>query len=300
VKHRAARVGTVLLTTGLLAAMTAPALATSHHKAKVEKGTVISSAKVTKGTVSLGRVLTSSKGRVMYLYRADKSTVSRCTGECRTAWPRVMSAAKPRAAKGVRAGHLSRNKHHQVTYYGHPLYYFAGDHKAGKSTGEAANDFYVVSLTGKAVKPPRKHTKPTGPTGPTGPAEISTGTVGTGASATTALTNGAGRTLYALFTPDEKSTYSCTGSCLSTWLPVLTKGAPTTGGDASSPMVSTVTRSGVGTQVTYNGYPLYTYVSDTKAGQNDGEGQFGPAYFAPPYPFQYWYELSAGGSSVTH
>jgi predicted lipoprotein with Yx(FWY)xxD motif len=295
VRHRAARVGTILLTAGLLGAMTAPALATSHHKAKAKKGTIISSARVTKGSASLGRVLTSSKGRVMYLFKEDKSTVSRCTGQCRTAWPAVMSNAKPRAAKGVLARHLSRNKKHQVTYYGHPLYYFVGDHKAGKSTGEGEEDFFVVSLKGKAVKPPKKTTKPTKPTGPTGPAEVTTGTVGS----STALTTSSGRTLYALFSPDEKSSFSCIGSCLSTWLPLLTKGAPTAGGTAASGMLGTVARSGVGTQVTYNGYPLYTYASDTGAGQNNGEGQFGPAYFAPPYVFQYWYELSPGGASIT-
>ena len=45
----------------------------------------------------------------------------------------------------------------QVTYAGHPLYTFAGDTKAGQTTGEGLTNFGaswdVVSASGRAVEP---------------------------------------------------------------------------------------------------------------------------------------------------
>lgn len=256
----------------------------SHAK----KGTKITTVKAKK----YGRVLSNTKGRVIYLSKGDGKKVSHCNGACASTWPKVMSGAKPRAGAGLKAAHLSRTKKHQVTYYGHPLYYFFSDKKSGKVSGEGENGFFLINTHGKAVKPPKKTTKPTKPSGPAGPAEVATGMANTH----TVLISGDKRTLYALFDPDEKTTFSCTGSCLSVWQPLLTKGAPTAAGDANNSMLGTVTRAGIGTQVTYNGYPLYNYKPDTKAGQDAGEDLFGPLGYQPP-TYQYWYNVTAAGAS---
>jgi predicted lipoprotein with Yx(FWY)xxD motif len=290
VRHRGQLAGTILVSAGLLiAGVAAPALATSHSKPAVshaKKGTKIATVKTKK----YGKVLSNTKGRVIYLSKNDTSTVSRCTGECATAWPRVMSTKKPIAGAGLKAAHLSRNAKHQVTYYGHPLYYFFEDKKSGKVSGEAENSFFLVNVHGKAVKPPKKK-KPTGPTGPTGPAAVTTGMV----NAHTVLISG-DSTLYALFNPDEMTTFSCTGSCLTNWQPLLTKGTPTETGGADGTL-STVTRTGIGTQVTYDGLPLYSFTGDTKAGDDNGEMQFGPLYVPPTYTLQYWYNVTAAGAA---
>jgi hypothetical protein len=43
----------------------------------------------------------------------------------------------------------------QVTYAGHPLYYFVGDKAAGQTSGEGSNGFgapwYLVAPTGKQI-----------------------------------------------------------------------------------------------------------------------------------------------------
>ena len=43
----------------------------------------------------------------------------------------------------------------QVTYHGHPLYYYAGDSQPGDTTGEGLNQFgakwYVLASTGDKV-----------------------------------------------------------------------------------------------------------------------------------------------------
>ena len=281
-RNRSTLAASFLLSTALVAAAgSLPALASArpgvHHK-----GIEISTVKTSK----FGRVVSNQKGRVMYLYSKDGRKVSHCNGACAGAWPKVSSTSKPRAEDGISAKHLGRTKKGQVTYYGHPLYYFATGTKAGNTSGENVAGFFVVSPHGTAVKPKTKK-----PTGPSGPAEVTTGT----ASTDTVLTTSKGFTLYALTNPNEKTSYYCTGSCLGVWKPLLTKGAPTAAVSAMGSLLSSVNRSGVGHQVTYNGYPLYTYTGDSAAGQNNGEALFGPYY---PYSTQYWYDLKPDGTFI--
>jgi predicted lipoprotein with Yx(FWY)xxD motif len=82
------------------------------------------------------------------------------------------------------------------------------------------------------------------------------------------LTNAKGFTVYS-FAPDTAAKSNCNGSCAHYWPPVkgpLTAGAGVTG------KLATITRSDGSTQATYNGHPLYTYVSDTAPGQDKGNG----------------------------
>jgi predicted lipoprotein with Yx(FWY)xxD motif len=279
VNHRATRAGTILLSAGLVAAaLAAPAAAAVRHPVKAKaKGTVISTT-----TTKLGKVLATSKRRVMYLYAKDGHNVSHCSGGCLSVWPRVTTAAKPTAAKGVLKKHLGVIKHKQVTYYGHPLYYFNGD-KAGTAKGEDVGSFFAVSTHGTAVKPKKK---PTTPAGPTGPAVVSTGKAG----GVEVITSKNGHTLYD-FSGDSPPTIGCTGSCASTWPPLLTKGAPTASGDAKSSLLGTVKRPNGTIQVTYNGDPVYDYSADTKAGQDKGQVK---------YAFGgYWYDMLPSGAINT-
>jgi predicted lipoprotein with Yx(FWY)xxD motif len=178
----------------------------------------------------------------------------------------------------IRAKHLSRtSKHHQVTYYGHPLYYFAGDSKPGQASGEGVSSFFVVSTHGRAIKP-KKVTKPSG-------AEVTTGTVG----ATEVITSANGHTLYELSSEtDSPPTFTCVGSCPAVWPPLLTTGAPTAAGDAMAAELGTVKRPDGTTQVTYNHHPLYDYTGDTAAGTDNGEGIYDPP--------GYWYSLTPSGA----
>jgi len=82
------------------------------------------------------------------------------------------------------------------------------------------------------------------------------------------LTNAKGFTVY-WFGPDTSSTSNCNGSCATYWPPV--KG-PVTAGPGVTGKVGTITRSDGSTQATYNGHPLYIYVSDTAPGQAKGNG----------------------------
>ena len=105
----------------------------------------------------------------------------------------------------------------------------------------------------------------------------------------TILVDAKGRTLY-LFEKDQGVKSSCYGGCASVWPPLTTSGKPQAGPGASAALLGTTSRTDGTTEVTYNGHPLYYYVSDTQPGQTSGEGlnQFGAG----------WDVLSPAGNKI--
>jgi predicted lipoprotein with Yx(FWY)xxD motif len=87
-----------------------------------------------------GKALVGSSGRAIYLFEADKNGTSACTGACAAAWPPVTVTGTPQAGSGVNKALFGTIKRSdgttQVTYNGHPLYYFAGDTGAGTAKGQ--------------------------------------------------------------------------------------------------------------------------------------------------------------------
>ncbi len=118
------------------------------------KGAAIGMASGARGTY-----LTGPSGRAIYLWVADSHDKSSCSGACAQAWPPVVTHGTPVASHGVKTadlGTISRSDGtRQVTYDGHPLYYFAGDTSAGQTTGEGSNGFgakwWLVSPGGAAI-----------------------------------------------------------------------------------------------------------------------------------------------------
>jgi predicted lipoprotein with Yx(FWY)xxD motif len=108
----------------------------------------------------LGTILAAGpKKLTVYLFQADSSGSSACSGACAKAWPPVLSTGSPVAASGALAGDLGTIKRPdgttQVTYAGHPLYYFAGDTSEGDAFGQGSTAFgagwYVLTPSGSAV-----------------------------------------------------------------------------------------------------------------------------------------------------
>jgi predicted lipoprotein with Yx(FWY)xxD motif len=86
------------------------------------------------------------------------------------------------------------------------------------------------------------------------------------------LVSTSGLTLYHL--PSETaSNITCTGQCASVWPPFLLPSGDSgaSGGSAVSGSFGTVNRPDGGTQVTFDGMPLYTYVGDKAPGQATGQ-----------------------------
>ena len=107
---------------------------------------------------ALGKVLVAANGRTLYLFTADKDKTSTCYGQCASFWPPLI-ATKPTVGAGLKASLLGTTKRRdgksQVTYGGHPLYFFAKDKKAGAVNGQAFVHFggawWVVSAAGRKI-----------------------------------------------------------------------------------------------------------------------------------------------------
>lgn len=115
-------------------------------------------------STSLGRIVTNSSGRTLYVFSKDKNGKSACTGMCAKFWPPLIAAGKPRATAGARASLLGTTKRAdgrmQVTYKRHPLYTFVKDTKKGQVHGEGVTAFGghwdAISPAGAVVVPHAK------------------------------------------------------------------------------------------------------------------------------------------------
>jgi predicted lipoprotein with Yx(FWY)xxD motif len=109
-------------------------------------------------TTAVGKVLVAANGHTLYLFTADKGKKSECYGRCAGYWPPLF-AAKPTVGAGLKASLLGTTKRRdgklQVTYAGHPLYFFAQDKKAGQVNGQGfvhfGGSWWVVSAAGTKV-----------------------------------------------------------------------------------------------------------------------------------------------------
>jgi predicted lipoprotein with Yx(FWY)xxD motif len=78
-----------------------------------------------------GGVIADGKGEAFYLFDKEDSKKPRCYGACAQVWPPALTKGKPVAGNGVKQSLLGttkrRNGKLQVTYGGHPLYYYVDD-----------------------------------------------------------------------------------------------------------------------------------------------------------------------------
>ena len=86
------------------------------------------------------------------------------------------------------------------------------------------------------------------------------------------LVDSKGRTLY-MFVPDKRKRVTCVGACAAVWPPVtLAKGQKAVAaGEVKAKLLGSDPSPAGGRVVTYDKWPLYTYVADTKPGQATGQ-----------------------------
>jgi predicted lipoprotein with Yx(FWY)xxD motif len=103
----------------------------------------------------------------------------------------------------------------------------------------------------------------------------------------TVLVNSKGLTLY-MFVPDKQKRVTCKGACAIIWPPLKVKAGqkPTAGGAAKKKLLGLD-----GRVVTYNRWPLYTYIKDHKPGQATGQRVNNSG--------GRWYVLSPAGKVIT-
>jgi predicted lipoprotein with Yx(FWY)xxD motif len=115
--------------------------------------------RVTLHKSDYGKILADGRGRALYLFTHDDAK-SRCYGACAKAWPPFLTKGAPRAGARVKQKLLGTVKRSdgrkQVTYHGHPLYYYVGDHEPGQVLCQAVLEYggywYVVKRSGEPVR----------------------------------------------------------------------------------------------------------------------------------------------------
>ncbi len=110
------------------------------------------------GNPKLGRILVDAHGRTLYLFEKDTGGKSSCSGSCASVWPPLTTSGRPTPGTGVSdsaLGTTSTGGNTQVTYYGHPLYYYVSDSGPGQAGGQGLTQFgalwYVLSPQGHAI-----------------------------------------------------------------------------------------------------------------------------------------------------
>jgi predicted lipoprotein with Yx(FWY)xxD motif len=115
---------------------------------------------VSKHSHDDGTILAAGPKRLtVYLFEGDHGSTSACTGTCAQVWPPVTTAAAATAASGAVTadlGTITRSDGTtQVTYKGHPLYFYAKDKDDGDAYGQGVHgfgaDWYVLKPSGAKV-----------------------------------------------------------------------------------------------------------------------------------------------------
>jgi predicted lipoprotein with Yx(FWY)xxD motif len=152
--------GSALLATACSAAAASPSAPASSAPAAGSSASASTTGTViTTHAGSAGAFLTNGSGRTVYLWAKDGMNMSACSGACAAAWPPVPATGTLTATGGAKAsdlGTITRSDGtKQVTYDGHPLYYFAGDSAAGQTNGQASDNFgaqwWLVASSGAKI-----------------------------------------------------------------------------------------------------------------------------------------------------
>jgi predicted lipoprotein with Yx(FWY)xxD motif len=112
----------------------------------------------TKHNDKLGTILGAGPKKLsVYLFEKDKGSTSACTGACASAWPPVTGKGVVAGmAKASDLGTITRSDGTtQVTYHGHPLYFFIKDKDDEDAYGQNSHafgaDWYVLAPSGNKV-----------------------------------------------------------------------------------------------------------------------------------------------------
>ncbi len=115
-------------------------------------GKTVSLAKAAQGIFLIG-----PKGHTLYIFTKDHGTTSACKNtQCAKFWPALVATRALTSGPGINVKEV-KTAHgqvkHQVTYYGHLLYYFKGDVSPGQTNGTKVADFDLLGPFGNVMLP---------------------------------------------------------------------------------------------------------------------------------------------------
>ena len=221
--------------------------------------------------VGLTQYFVDANGRTLYMFAKDfKDTNKFSNGDAvhDAIWPvfHTNIDALPSTLDADDFGTIEVFGNDQLTYKGHPLYYFGEDANRGDTKGVSQG--LVGSVPNWPVVNASVAVAPTEPT--------------LKLSANGLLTDKLGRTLY-FFARDIMGTSACTGGCLTRW-PLFNAGEIVlAAGSTLNAADFAFIGDGATRQTTYKGRPLYFFSATNDgvveaAGQTGGDG-FGTIWF---------------------
>ena len=95
----------------------------------------------------IGKYFTDTEGKTLYWFKKDSPGKSTCSGACLEKWPIYYreTVAAPKDIKATDFGTITREDgKKQTTFRGYPIYYWAGDKKAGETNGQGINNVWNV------------------------------------------------------------------------------------------------------------------------------------------------------------
>jgi len=100
---------------------------------------------------TLGTYLIAYNGMTVYTFAKDKTASSTCYGQCADNWPPYIAGPEDNVhnvklgVSGDKVDSIVRaDGKAQVTYNGHPLYFFAGDKASGDTNGQNVGKMWFV------------------------------------------------------------------------------------------------------------------------------------------------------------
>jgi predicted lipoprotein with Yx(FWY)xxD motif len=115
-------------------------------------GMTVSLAKGAQGIFLIG-----PNGHTLYIFAKDQGSVSACaSATCISLWPALRSSGSPTTGSSMNATEVTTvhgQVPHQVTYYGHLLYYFKGDTAPGQTNGTSIPDWNLLGPFGNVMLP---------------------------------------------------------------------------------------------------------------------------------------------------
>lgn len=145
--------------------------ATSGASTRKTAHTIAAGSAISLKQTALGHTLVDATGRTLYLFAGDKPNVSTLPSAGKAVWPPFTATIHPRAMSGAlaaRIGTVTNGRGNaQITYGGHPLYYYVGDRGPGQTQGQGLNQFgalwYVLAANGNAVTSAPSNPAPANP-----------------------------------------------------------------------------------------------------------------------------------------
>ena len=213
-------------------------------------------------------VLADSSGMTLYVLSSEKGAVIHCHPLCLRTWvpvevPNAVTSVTVGPGVDGAIGFVARTStRKQITFNSYPVYRYIKDTAVGQANGEDLSTYAGTWLMAHAAATTARDTL-VYPLLQSANAGRYTGV----------LANRAGRSMYLLST-EKGSVVHCTGGCLTRWIPleVHSKTSPISAGRNVDGAIGLVARGSSAFQVTFNTYPIYTYVGDSGAGQTKGEG----------------------------